>query len=666
MSSPHEGYIDGLVVHKTFVGELAASAVGEDVFTAVDAAAARDVLGVVGRGDLVRNVKDYGAVGDGVADDTAEIHLARDAAGVGGKVFFPSGTYLVDGLTASMANQTWELASGATVKMKTGAAEILHVTAANVTVTGGTFDGSNGTVNDWSQMGIKVTGDGVTIRNATVQNSPSHGVYAINCSRVTVTNCTITEPHEYGIMVQRSDAGSVVDDILITDNIVVSAWSDAHGIYVRGDSQSLLVNRATISRNTVRLTGTPVGETGGIIFFNGVDWMISDNIVRGATLGITTPAPKRAVISGNLVTGFTDIGIEVPGNVDQCVIRGNIVDPSGTIAPSGIQFSTGTINELTVSGNTIKNFTATGSRHIDFNSGSIINRVALTGNTIRSNCASFRAVWVNGAASNLAVVGNVIDGNGTASSGGIIFNSAITGLTVTGNLFANLSQGAVVLATGSAVTQDYIVVSGNTYNSSAVIYNGNYGSGAAALGKNVSTELLPMINSIKDTNGNTAISLTATASAVSYLNVTSAATGSYAGGGGISLKPASTDTDVNLFLQPRGSGYVSLNGADGAKIIRARANVSGVNYWDIFNSATGNALQANAVGTDANISINVVPKGAGVLQANGNPVGVKVAVPASASATGKPGQWASDASYIYTYTGDGTTHTWVRASAAAW
>lgn len=54
------------------------------------------------------SVKDFGALGNGIADDTAEIQAAIVAAGarpIGGKVYFPSGQYLVSAtLTITAAN----------------------------------------------------------------------------------------------------------------------------------------------------------------------------------------------------------------------------------------------------------------------------------------------------------------------------------------------------------------------------------------------------------------------------------------------------------------------------------------------------------------------------------------------------------------------------------
>ena len=60
--------------------------------------------------DLPVNVKDYGAVGNGIADDTAAIQAAVDALGPnvgtfsspsGGELYFPPGTYKVSGTISS-------------------------------------------------------------------------------------------------------------------------------------------------------------------------------------------------------------------------------------------------------------------------------------------------------------------------------------------------------------------------------------------------------------------------------------------------------------------------------------------------------------------------------------------------------------------------------------
>ena len=72
------------------------------------------------------NVKVYGAIGDGVTDDTAAIQAAINAAPNYGSVVFPEGTYSVTGLTTNAtAGLSFYGFAGATLKARAGATILL-------------------------------------------------------------------------------------------------------------------------------------------------------------------------------------------------------------------------------------------------------------------------------------------------------------------------------------------------------------------------------------------------------------------------------------------------------------------------------------------------------------------------------------------------------------
>lgn len=417
---------------------------------------------------IAANVKDFGASGDGITDDTAAFHAARDAVGVRGKVIVPSGTYIVSGLTANVDYQTWEFSSNsAVVKMKSGASEILSITANGMTLVGGVFDGSNGTKNDWSQQGIRVTGDGVTIQNATVQHSPKAGIYALNCNRITVSGCTIINSNYKGIFVQSDSASGPLNiyDIVITDNLVdnSSGWDGARGIGVRaGDENEQLANRITIRHNTVRLPYGQSIDTETIVLTNGADYIVEGNIVIGGFLGISCANTRRGIISNNLVRGFRRAGIEIPLNTADVTISRNYIDSDGVGSGYGIWASRGKVSDVVILGNSITSFPAGLSAGISFDNRSIVEGVTVSGNKITSEVASGQFVGLRflGTVANLTITENMIDASSTPESCGIQFICPTTDVSIKANQFKNIAQAAVLLS-GIGGPFSHINFSGN-------------------------------------------------------------------------------------------------------------------------------------------------------------------------------------------------------------
>lgn len=74
------------------------------------------------------SVKDFGAVGDGVTDDTAAVQAAIDSISTQGLVFFPAGTYSVSGVSLRTGIEVSLLgAGGSTLKARAGTTVVLTI-----------------------------------------------------------------------------------------------------------------------------------------------------------------------------------------------------------------------------------------------------------------------------------------------------------------------------------------------------------------------------------------------------------------------------------------------------------------------------------------------------------------------------------------------------------
>ena len=184
------------------------------------------------RGSAVLSVRDFGAHGDGIHDDTTAFQNAVDALpSAGGTVNVPAGNYVIDPTrnVRLRSKMHLKLATGAVLRAKRNSAERAYVLmvykVSDVEISGGQIIGDRevhtGTSGEWGH-GIMVRGssrvtvrdihlskcwgDGMSIGGAMVTNQPS-----IPCNDVVVANIVSTANRRQAISIGRSSQVLVYD-----------------------------------------------------------------------------------------------------------------------------------------------------------------------------------------------------------------------------------------------------------------------------------------------------------------------------------------------------------------------------------------------------------------------------------------------------------------------
>jgi hypothetical protein len=109
-----------------------------------------------------------------------------------------------------------------------------------------------------------------------------------------------------------------------------------------------------------------------------------------------------------------------------------------------------------------------------------------------------------------------------------------------------------------------------------------------------------------------------TASAVNYVQVTGAATGS-----GPVLSIQGSDTNAGLAIRAKGSGFITL-GQDSTSQFGVSRTASAVNYLLASGSTAGNAITLSSFGSDTNISQVFQSKGTGAIDLAAGSSGVNI------------------------------------------
>jgi hypothetical protein len=333
------------------------------------------------------SVKDFGAVGDGVTDDTAAIALCATACTSGKTMHFPDGTYLV---SASTLDACIVLPQGVNLLMERGAWLITNSTAVSLiaplgdniitaNIDGNGYPTSGGVTGTWTRdnTGIRtyfsaavgLGADNVIVCNSEIKNC-SYGIIAhgaqywrvygnkihrnkqsaqlwgygtdggtgYNCQYNVIDGNVFEDLGDYAVAFYQIGGYTAATGAynVISNNICRNANQRTNGYAYGVEAGDPTYQYNFVFANNVYETDISTGTVtlGGITISTTQDCIVIGNRLKGALgsngdVGINARSAsgqkaRRGLIANNHIEGFRGAGVRVDGH-DDATVRGNYI-----------------------------------------------------------------------------------------------------------------------------------------------------------------------------------------------------------------------------------------------------------------------------------------------------------------------------------------------------
>jgi len=286
---------------------------------------------------LVR-VDDFGAAGNGVADDTAPIQAALDAVAPGGTVLFtPGKTYRIGNARAGLAPQSGSrlVLHGATLTLANEAGQRCRIftlaSRSRVTLSGGTLLGSRTGAPDWA-IGVLVSdASDVLIEDVAFRDFATDAVTVTGnagSQRVRIRRCRASGMGRNGMsLIAGSDI--TVEDSLFENTGNPDTNMPRAGLEAEpnagGQLRGLRVTRCHFRNNEGSGLLLQLGSGASLSHLT-----VTDNVSeRNGLGGLVLATVSQAVVAGNRVLGHASrngYGIGVTRRSTGVVIRANVLE----------------------------------------------------------------------------------------------------------------------------------------------------------------------------------------------------------------------------------------------------------------------------------------------------------------------------------------------------